>query len=263
MEQDLRKQLSDSKRIVVKYGTRVLCNEEGRPNLSRFEAIASDVSLQVKNGREVVLFTSGAIGAGLQELNLQNRPKDLPGLQMAAAIGQVKLMDLYSRCFKKHGVSVAQILLTREDFKDKSRTNNFCNTINALLEKGVLPIINENDAIAVEEIKFGDNDLLSSLTAKEIKADALVLASTVNGFYRDLENDVRVSYLSSVTNKELEKAKGKGSELSSGGMFTKLESAQGFTQSGGVAVILDGRSDAVLQDAFSMKDVGTVVGAQV
>jgi len=260
MEQELRKRLSDSKRIVLKYGTRVLCNDQGRPDKLCFEAIADDIAMLMKQGREIVFFTSGAIGAGLEELGIQKKPEDLPTLQMAAAIGQVKLMDLYSKYFKPYGIVVAQILLTREDFKDRSRSVNFCNTINALLAKGVLPIINENDAIAVDEIKFGDNDLLSSLAAIEIKADALVLASTVNGFYSDLKKGERVSYLSEIGKAELAKADGKGGDFSSGGMFSKLESAQSFTKKGGLAIILDGRTKAVLQNAFSSKDIGTLIG---
>ena len=260
MERELRNRLSESKRIVVKYGTRALSNDLGRLNKKRFSEIAKDISSLMTNGKQVVLVTSGAIGAGLEELGAEKRPTELLELQSAAAIGQAKLIDLYSKCFKAHGVVVAQILLTREDFQNKNRISNFCSTVNSLFEKGVLPIINENDAITSDEIQFGDNDLLSSLVGTELDADALVLASTVNGFYTDLEKGIRVSHLSEVNEEYLLKANGKGGEMSSGGMSSKLKSAQAFTEKGGLALILDGRSENVLQDAFSEKDIGTIIG---
>lgn len=262
MEQDLRQRLPSAKRVVLKYGTRVLADATGRPKRERFEDIASEVSNLKSKGKEIIFVTSAAIGMGLEALGRKERPEALPELQMAAAVGQARLMELYSNVFAKYNIKVAQILLTREDFNDANRKLNVCNTIACLLENGVLPIINENDAVSVDEIKFGDNDLLASLTATLLKADALVLASTVDGYFQTQADgsNLRISFLKNVGDKELSFAQGKNGHLSSGGMASKLQSAQAFVNSGGVAVILDGRTKGVLSSAFSAQSVGTVIG---
>jgi glutamate 5-kinase len=262
MEQDLRIRFSSSKRVVIKYGTRVLADASGRPKKERFEDIAFELAEIRSKGREVILVTSGAIGMGLEALGRKQRPEVLPELQMAAAVGQARLMELYSNVFAKYNVTVAQILLTREDFKDENRKINVCNTIACLLENGVLPIINENDAVSVDEIKFGDNDLLASLTATLLSAEALVLASTVDGYFQTQADgsNLRIAFLSSVGQKELAFAQGKNGHLSSGGMASKLQSAQTFVDSGGVAMIVDGRTKGVLASAFAAQSVGTVIG---
>lgn len=262
MEQELRKQFSSAKRIVIKYGTRVLADVTGRPKRERFEEIASELSRLMSQGKEIILVTSGAIGMGLEALGRKERPDALPELQMAAAIGQARLMQLYAQVFSQYHITVAQILLTREDFNDESRKLNVCNTIKCLLENGVLPIINENDAVSVDEIKFGDNDLLASLAASLLHADALVLASTVDGYFQTQSDgsNKRISFLQSVGEKELAFAQGKNGQLSSGGMASKLQSAQNFVNSGGIAVILDGRAKGILSSAFSSESVGTIIG---
>lgn len=262
MEQKLRERFALAKRVVVKYGTRVLTDATGRPKKERFEDIAFELADLKSKGKEIILVTSGAIGAGLEALGRKERPEQLPELQMAAAVGQVRLMELYAQVFAKYEIKVAQILLTREDFKDQSRTVNVCNTIACLLQNGVLPIINENDAVSVDEIKFGDNDLLASLTASLLKADALLLASTVDGYFQAQTDgsNLRIPFLNSVGEKELSFAQGKNGHLSSGGMSSKLQSAQNFVSSGGTAMIVDGRTKGILTSAFSAQSVGTVIG---
>lgn len=262
MENKLRQRFSSAKRVVIKYGTRVLTDATGRPKRERFEEIASELADLKSKGKEIILVTSGAIGMGLEALGRKERPEALPELQMAAATGQVRLMHLYVQVFAQYNINVAQILLTREDFNDETRKTNVCNTIACLLENGVLPVINENDAVSVDEIKFGDNDLLASLTASLIKADALVLASTVDGYFQTQDDGTnkKISFLKSIGEKELSFAQGKNGHLSSGGMASKLQSAQSFVHSGGVAMILDGRTKGVISSAFSAQSVGTVIG---
>ena len=261
-EKEIRSNFSKAKCVVIKYGTRVLVDSTGRPKRERFEEIASEISELKQKGKEVILVTSGAIGMGLEALSRKDRPSELPELQMAAAVGQARLMELYSNVFANYKITVAQILLTREDFNDELRKTNVCNTISCLLKNGVLPIINENDAVSVDEIKFGDNDLLASLTATLLKANALVLASTVDGYFQTQTDgsNLRINYLNKVGDNELSFAQGKNGHLSSGGMASKLQSAQSFVNSGGVAIILDGRTKGVLASAFSGESVGTVIG---
>ena len=175
--------LGEVKRVVIKVGTTTLTHETGLLNLERIEILVRQIANLHNNGYEVMLVTSGAIGAGMGKLNMKNRPKTLPEKQAVAAVGQVALIHLYQKIFAEYGKNVGQLLLTASDINERNRYLNGRNTCFALFNAGVIPIINENDAIAVEEIKVGDNDTLSAFVATLVDADLLIILSDIDGFY--------------------------------------------------------------------------------
>ena len=262
MELSNRERLRQAKRVVVKFGTRVLVDRRGRPNPVRIQAIADQIARLMKDGREVVLVSSGAVGAGLDELGFKTRPEDLASLQMAAAVGQSRLMEVYREAFRVHQVTVGQILLNHEDLKQRTRHLNARNTLLGLLSKGVVPIVNENDVVSVDEIRVGDNDYLASLVAVLVDADALLLGTSVNGLRSTPKNGrtQRIASLEEVTRAELDLVGGKGSALSTGGMATKLGAAQMANKAGIVSLIVDGRRSDALDKGLSGEDVGTCIG---
>ena len=257
-----RDRLRDAQRVVLKFGTRVLVDGRGRPRPERLQAIADQVSRAMKAGKEVVVVSSGAVGAGLDELGFKERPQDLASLQMAAAVGQTRLMQLYREAFAKNNITVGQVLLNHEDLKQRTRHLNARNTLLGLLDRGVVPIVNENDVVSVDEIRVGDNDYLASLVAVLVDADALILGTTVNGLRTPPENGrtKRISTVADVTRKELEWVGGKGSALSTGGMATKLGAAQMANKAGIVSLIADGRKKDLLDEGFAGEDIGTCIG---
>jgi len=258
-----RRAAADARRIVIKCGTRVLVQRSGRPDPRRMRAIVREAAAARHAGREVVIVTSGAIGAGMEALGLPVRPKAVPDLQMCAAVGQTRLMTAYDRLFAEEGLRVGQVLLTHDGLKMRDRHLNARNTLLNLLRHGIVPIINENDAVAVEEIKFGDNDLLAALVTLLIDADLLILLTTVDGLRAPAAagRTRRVPYLRAVTERELALAFGKGSELSTGGMASKLQSAQHVVDAGGAVVIADGRRAGVIGSILAGRDAGTLIGA--
>jgi len=257
-----RERLLRAKRVVVKFGTRVLVDSRGRPRPERIESIVRQVSGLMDEGREVVIVSSGAVGAGLDELGFTTRPKDLASLQMAAAVGQSRLMQLYREEFRKHAITVGQVLLNHEDLKHRTRHLNARNTLLGLLSRGVVPIVNENDVVSVDEIRVGDNDYLASLVAVLVDADALILGTSVNGLRSQPVNGrtTRISSLTEVTRNELDLVGGKGSSLSTGGMATKLGAAQMANKAGIVSLIIDGRRPDGLQRGLAGEDIGTCIG---
>ena len=251
-----RKQfLPGVKRLVVKIGSAVLTGSDGVLNARRVSALAEQVDGLVSSGRETVLVTSGAIGAGMAELGLENRPTALPQLQAAASVGQSHLMEAYNRSFKKHGHHAAQILLTREDFDDRTRYLNVRNTINALFAMGAIPVINENDAVSVDEIRFGDNDLLSALVASLLGADLLVLLSTVDGLLG--EDGEVVPSVARVTDKIRSLDTGTKTARGTGGMASKLEAAAAGTRTGQAVIIAGGTTRNVLPRLMDGEELGT------
>lgn len=256
-----RKDLQAARRIVIKIGSRILVQQSGRPETQRVQALVRDIAALKNAGREIVLVTSGAIGTGMDALGLRRRPTHLPDLQMAAAIGQSRLMNIYDRLFSAERCLIGQVLLTHDDLKHRMRHLNARNTILAMLRRGVIPIINENDVVAVDEIKLGDNDILSSLVVHLLDADLLVLLTTTDGLQ---ETDAggrsrRVAQVQAITRDVLNLASGKGSELSTGGMFSKLESAGAATKAGAAVLIADGRKAGVLQAILAGEDTGTLI----
>ncbi|HBA84629.1 MAG TPA: glutamate 5-kinase [Verrucomicrobia bacterium] len=258
---ELRQKLKKASRIVVKVGSRVLVQRTGRPDLRRIKTLVRDLAALQERGHEVVLVSSGAIGTGVHTLGMSTRPTTLPELQMAAAVGQTRLMTLYDQLFSKHGCKIGQVLLTHADLNDRRRHLNARNTMQALLRNGIIPIVNENDVVAVDEIKFGDNDLLASLVALLIEADLLILLTTVDGFRMPAGagRTRRVSFLEQVTDDVLGFAVGKGSNLSTGGMSSKLQAAGTVARMGASVVIANGRKDGILTQVVAGQDTGTLL----
>lgn len=256
-----RAMLTGAMRVVVKIGSRVLVQRSGRPDTRRMKELVRQIAELREQGREVILVSSGAIGAGMEALGMKKRPTTVPDLQMAAAVGQSRLMATYDALFGAHGVRIGQILLTHDDLNHRVRHLNARNTMVNLIEHNILPIVNENDVIAVDEIKFGDNDLLASLVAIMMEARALVLLTTVDGFRLPAGNGRtrRARILEGVDAKTLEHAVGKGSDLSTGGMASKLQSAGMALSTGIPVVIANGRTDDILLDVMGGKDAGTFI----
>jgi glutamate 5-kinase len=259
--QEHRQILSQSRRVVVKAGSRTLVQRSGRPDRRQLEELVRQVAHLREEGREVVLVSSGAIGTGMEALGMKTRPRHLPELQMAAAVGQSRLMGLYGDLFERRGLTVGQVLLTHDDLKHRSRHLNARTTMMTMLRHGIVPIVNENDVVAVEEIKFGDNDHLASLVAMLVEADVLVLLTTVDGLREPAgpRRTRRVPFLDGVTGDALGLARGKGSELSTGGMRSKLQSAAMVVASGIPVVIANGRAAGALERVFLGQDEGTFI----
>lgn len=261
MEKSKRAILGSSRRIVVKLGSRVLSRSDGRLDPDRIRSIVEQVVELRGAGHEVLLVSSGAIGAGMGVLGIRRRPTLLPQLQMCAAVGQAQLMSIYERLFDACGCRMGQVLLTHSDLRERGRHLNARNTILALLREGVVPILNENDAVAVDDIRFGDNDILAALASILVEADLLVLMSTVNGLRRSSGGGrtSRVPFLAGVSARELKMAGGKGSEISTGGMGSKLQAAQMAAELGASVVICDGRMRNILGRVVAAEDVGTLI----
>lgn len=212
-------------------------------------------------GYGIILVSSGAIGAGMGKLGLKEKPQSIPEKQAAAAVGQGILLHMYEKIFSEYGKTVGQILLTKEDMTDETRRDNAYNTFTSLLDKRVIPIINENDAVVVDEIKVGDNDTLSALVAKLVKADLLILMSDIDGLYdsdpRKNQNAKLISFVDEITEKIEACAGGVGSNLGTGGMATKINAAKIATSSKISMVIVNGDNAEVLRDILEGKEVGT------
>ncbi len=248
-------------RIVVKVGTSTLSHATGRMNIRRVEKLCKVLS-DVKNaGHEVILVSSGAIGMGVGKLSLKERPTDIPTKQAAAAVGQCELMYAYDRLFTEYNHTVAQLLVTGDDVADEVRRANFHNTLYRLLELGALPVINENDTIATDEIVIGDNDTLSAIVARTVKADLLVLLSDIDGLYTaDPRSDADARLIPSVhaVTPEIEAlAGGRGSGLGTGGMVTKLRAARIAGEAGIDMVIANGENPALIYEILDGQPVGT------
>lgn len=241
-----------SKRIVIKIGSSTLTYENGKPNLKRMEHIARVVSELKNSGNEVVLVSSGAIAVGVNRLGLKKRPSDTKRKQAAAAVGQCDLMSIYDRFFSEYGYVAAQILLNRDVVDHKERKKNVSNTINALLKMNAVPIVNENDSVAIEEILFGDNDNLSAIVASLCKADMLIILTDIDGYYdsdpRVNPNARKLDVVKSITKEMMDAAGGTGSNRGTGGMHTKLEAAVYANKKGIDVVITSGEEPEVIYD---------------
>ena len=219
-------------RIVIKIGTSTITHPTGRLNIRQMEALCKVLSDLKNAGNEVILVSSGAIGMGVGKLRLGKRPADVPTKQAAAAVGQCELMYTYDKLFSEYRHTVAQILLTADDIADPVRHENFQNTIQRLLELDAIPIVNENDTVSVAEFGIGDNDTLSAIVATSVHADLLVLLSDIDGLYtadpHKNPDAARIELVPEITEEILRLADGKGSELGTGGMKTKLPGAHGI-----------------------------------
>lgn len=253
MTADERAILREARRVVVKIGSRLLAESPaGRP-----AAIADQVVALAARGVEVIVVSSGAIAMGVKALRLAARPGDLPGLQAAAAVGQSRLMQHWEHAFAPHDRLIGQVLLTHDDVGDRARFLSARNTLRALLDRKVVPIINENDTVAVEEIKFGDNDQLAALVTSLASADALVILTDVDGVWD--ERGVRMPIVRDVEREAAPVAgDSKGDGVGSGGMASKVKSARMATRLGVPCVIAPGRRADVLLDVLGGADVGTL-----
>ena len=252
-------------RIVIKVGTSTLAHSSGRLNIRRVELLCKVLSDMKNAGNQIVLVSSGAIGMGVGKLGLNGRPADMPGKQAAAAVGQCELMYTYDKLFAEYNHTVAQILLTADDIRDENRSCHVHDTLEKLLSWGVLPIVNENDAVAIDEIgvhtTIGENDSLSAIVAQLVNADLLVLLSDINGLYtadpRKDPNATLIPVVDAITPEILSLAGGTGSSLGSGGMATKLKAAQLATAAGMDMVIANGEHPESLYALLEGKTVGT------
>lgn len=252
-------------RIVVKVGTSTLAHPGGRMNIRRVELLCKVLSDLKNAGNQVVLVSSGAIGMGVGKLGLSGRPEDMTGKQAAAAVGQCELMYTYDKLFSEYNHSVAQILLTADDIQDSRRKAYVHDTLDRLLQWGVLPVVNENDAVAIDEIgihtTIGENDTLSAIVAKLIGADLLVLLSDIEGLYtadpRQDEAATLIPEVTAITEEILSLAGGSGTSLGSGGMATKLKAANVAMNAGIDMVIMSGEKPENLYVLLEGKPIGT------
>lgn len=247
-------------RMVVKLGTGVLTDARKQPDLAQMEQLAAQVAGQLKQGREVVVVTSGAVGAGMGALGFNKRPSDLAELQACAAVGQSRLMAIYDQLFSKFNIPVAQVLLTHDDLQHHDRHLNARNTLISLLSRGVVPIINENDAVSFTELRFGDNDQLSALVASLLPADLLVILTTVDGLIENYgQAGARtLSLVDRIDAKVEQLAGGTTSATSVGGMSSKIQAAKIVIRSGIPLVIASGRKKTVLLRVMEGQEEGTL-----
>ncbi|MFA5864375.1 MAG: glutamate 5-kinase [Phycisphaerae bacterium] len=233
-----------AKRLVIKIGTNALTDQKGQLDTRLIGTLATQVWKLKEAGKDIVIVSSGAIGAGIGVLKLPGRPKELSMLQAAAAVGQNKLMQFFEKGFSKYDIPVAQILVTRADFVDRRRYLNIERTLSALNRLNAVPIINENDTVAVDENRFGDNDLIAALVANLIHADLLVILTTVTGLLDEAGN--RVDFVPKVEDKTLSLLRQEKSPLGSGGMQSKLQAVKLATNAGIDTIIANGRQPEIL-----------------
>ncbi|MCD5397747.1 glutamate 5-kinase [candidate division NPL-UPA2 bacterium] len=259
----MRKELfKDIKRVVVKVGTAVLASPTSGLDDKRIEKIVDEIVDLRRSNREVILVSSGAVGAGMRALGWKEKPRTLPGKQAAAAVGQSHLMHLYERLFRKRKHLVAQILLTQDDLTARKHYLNARHTLMTLLKLNVIPIVNENDSVGVEEIKFGDNDTLSALVTNLMEAELLIILSDIDGLH---ETDPRkrrggepIRLVERIDSKIEALGGGPGEIASTGGMYTKLQAAKIVTNSGEPMVIANGKTPQVMRSILEGEEIGTL-----
>lgn len=249
------------KRVVIKVGTSTLTYKTGNINVRRVKKMVEVLSDLKNSGHDIVLVTSGAVGIGVGCIGLQKKPKDMPVKQACAAVGQSQLMSFYSSEFSRFNHTVAQILATRDVFSNDVRRKNIYNTMHTLLSMGIIPIVNANDSVSIEQLDFDENDTLSALTAEVCGADLLIILTDVDGLYdkNPLLPDAKlIPLVNRVTDEMIAAAGEKGSDLASGGMLTKIEAAVLAGDAGIPTVIIKGDNPAVLYDLFDNRAVCTL-----
>lgn len=263
---NLREDIINANRIVVKVGTSSLTYENGNINLTRIEKLTRVLSDLVNAGKEIILVSSGAVGVGVSKLKLKEKPTSTRGKQAVASVGQCELMHIYSKFFGEYSHTVGQVLLTRDVIEDDHIRKNVCNTFDTLLEYNIIPIVNENDTVAIDEIenivKFGDNDNLSAIVASLVNADLLIILSDIDGFYdsnpRENKDAKLISTIDKITPEIEAGAGGVGSSLGTGGMITKLKAAKYVNQRGIDMVLANGVNPSILLDIIQGKEIGTL-----
>lgn len=256
-----RSELKNSKRIVVKIGTSTTTYSTGRINLQRLEYLARVLADLKNRGMDVVLVSSGAVGIGSKTLGFTSKPNEIKYKQAAASIGQASLIQIYKNFFSQYNQSVAQILLTKEDIYNPLRKKIITSTFNTLFELNVVPIVNNNDAIATDEIEFSDNDNLSAIVADSLNADLLIMLTDIDGLYNDdprTNKDAKRLSLITEIDESIEKmASGSKSAFATGGMYTKIEAAKRIVEHTNV-IIADGSDPTVIYDILDGADIGTM-----
>jgi glutamate 5-kinase len=261
-----RQELQNSKRIVVKVGTSTLTYDNGDINLARIEKLARVLSDLMNAGKEVVLVTSGAVQVGVKKLKLKEKPTSIREKQAAASVGQCELMHIYSKFFGEYSHIVGQVLLTKDVIEDEHVRNNVVNTFEKLIEDKVIPIVNENDTVAIDEIenivRFGDNDNLSAIVSVLIHADLLVILSDIDGFFDSdptkNPNSKLMKVIDGIT-PELENFAGdSGTDVGTGGMVTKLTAAKTATIAGVSLILANGKEPSILRDIIEGQEIGTL-----
>lgn len=260
------KGIKDAHRIVVKVGTSTLTYDTGKVNLRRMDKLAQVISDLRNSGTEVALVTSAAIAVGVGKLGLSERPGDIPSRQAVATVGQCELMFMYDKLFSEYGNTIGQLLITRSDFENGERRANLSNSFEKLFEFGTIPVINENDSIAVEEIVFGDNDTLSAMVAKLVNADALIILSDIDGLYsgnpREDESAYLIPVVEEITDELMSIAGTKGSTRGTGGMVTKLHAAQIAMDAGIDTVVMNGAQPEDIYRLLDGRQIGTYFKAK-
>ena len=266
-----RKEIKDANRIVVKVGTSTLTYANGQINLGRIEKLTRVLSDIVNSGKEVTLVSSGAVGVGIGKLKLKEKPTNIREKQALAAIGQCELMHIYSKFFGEYSHTVGQVLLTRDVIEDEHIKQNVCSTFELLLQKGIIPIVNENDTVSIDELeniaKFGDNDNLSAIVSVLIDADLLIILSDIDGFYdsnpKENPNAKLIKQIDEITEEIEACAGGAGSSLGTGGMATKIAAARKATDAGVNMVLANGEEPSIISDILSGEEVGTLLEEQI
>jgi glutamate 5-kinase len=264
----MRENITKAKRIVVKVGTSTLTHDNGKINLARVDKLSEVLSDLMNQGLEIILVTSGAVGVGMGKLKLSSRPKSVRERQAAAAVGQSELMHLYSKFFSEYGHIVGQILLTKDVVEHSHSRNNVINTFETLLEKEIIPIVNENDSVATEELEiyenhtFGDNDTLSAIVSTLVKADLLILLSDIDGFYNDdpnlNKNAKLIHEVFEISNEVKNSAKGVISNKGTGGMATKINAAKICLDANINMIIAHGKNPEILYQILKGDQIGTL-----
>lgn len=256
--------ISAKKRIVIKLGTSTLAHKTGKLNIRRMTNLVRVISDLHNSGREIIMVSSGAVGLGTGKLGLSAKPKDTKMKQAVAAVGQCELMHVYDDMFEKYSVTVAQILLTKTIINNPSHCDNFKNTIETLVGMGVIPIVNENDTIAIDELELeiGENDSLSALVAELSGADLLLILSDIDGLYdcdpRTNPEAQPIHVVEEITPEIEAVAGGAGTSLGTGGMSTKINAAKIAGEAGIDMVIMNGKNPELLYDLFEDKEIGTI-----
>lgn len=259
---DTRRHIKNAGRIVVKVGTSTLLYDNGQLNLYRIEQLVRELADLYNQDREVILVSSGAIGAGVVRMGLKKRPTGVREKQALAAVGQGMLMHIYDKLFAEYGQTAGQVLLTRDNYMQHRQYNNSRNTLLTMLKMGVIPVINENDAVAVDEVKIGDNDNLSAMVAALVDADLLIILSDIDGVYtgnpQKDKNATLISEIDEITPQIEKLAGGAGTAMGTGGMATKIEAAKIATASGVTMCIADGAEKNILRRIIDGEAVGTI-----
>ncbi|MEG0290060.1 MAG: glutamate 5-kinase [Erysipelotrichaceae bacterium] len=254
--------IKDCKRIVIKVGSSTITHPNGGLNLQKIDKLAMVLSDIKHSGKEVILVSSGAVSAGVAKLNMKNRPSLMKEKQAAASVGQCELMFIYDKFFSQYGQLISQLLITKTVTSNKVLRKNVINTLETLLAYGVIPIINENDSVAVDEIAYGDNDTLSAMSAYLVKADLLILLSDIDGLYDDNPStnpSAKLIPLVSKVDESIEAmAQGAGSNLGTGGMITKINAAAFANEHGISMVIANGKEPSILYDILADHYRGTL-----